>query len=199
MSTRKQIRANRLNAQKSTGPTSEEGKHVSSQNALKSGLDAESQFVLGESREEFAQLQSEYFERFQPDTPELRCQVDNLIRNEWLLRRYFRVEAHLWEYHTMLADRSSGVQLGEAFSKANPIFMRLWRRVSAAEKAQKEAMAELKRLQQLPQPEETATETEEMGSFLTTPINPDMGDLEFAQLELLLRQKLAHLPIQEVD
>jgi hypothetical protein len=36
---------------------------VSSQNALKSGLDADSPFVIGESREEFAELQDEYFAR----------------------------------------------------------------------------------------------------------------------------------------
>src|SRR5579863_2977881 len=51
---------------------------------LKSGLDSESQFVLGESREEFAQLQSESFRHYQPRTPEERFQVDNLVRNEWL-------------------------------------------------------------------------------------------------------------------
>ena len=147
MASQAQIEANRLNSQKSTGPRTAEGKRASSQNALKSGLDAESQFVLGESREEFAGLQAEYYDRFSPAAPEQRFQVDNLIRNEWLLRRYHRVESHLWEYHISLCDRSSGVQLGEAFSKASTIFMRLQRRVTAAEKAYKEAMAELTRLQ----------------------------------------------------
>ena len=142
-----QIQANRLNAQKSTGPRTPEGKRASSQNALKSGLDAESQFVLGESREDFAELQGEYRERFAPSTPEERFQVDNLIRNEWLLRRYHRVESHLWEYQISLCDRSTGVQLGEAFARSSTIFMRLQRRVTAAEKAYKEAMAELTRLQ----------------------------------------------------
>jgi hypothetical protein len=189
MSTQKQIAANRLNAQKSTGPRSEEGKFASSQNALKSGLDAESQFVLGESREEFAQLQAEHYDRFHPDTPEQRFQVDSLIRNEWFLRRFFRVEAQLWEYHSMQASRGTGVELGEAFAKASPIFMRLQCRITAAEKAHKEAMAELTRLRQLSQPKETATKTEELGSFLTGPIHPAMEDLELAQLDLILSPK----------
>jgi hypothetical protein len=42
------------------------------QNPLESGLDAESQFVWGETREDFAALQREYFARFQPRTPEER-------------------------------------------------------------------------------------------------------------------------------
>src|ERR1051325_7487821 len=98
MATRKQIEANRRNAQLSTGPKTEEGKQISSMNALKTGLDADSQFVIGESREEFALLQSEWYESQAPATPEERYQVDKLIRCEWLQRRLFRVEAQLWEY-----------------------------------------------------------------------------------------------------
>jgi hypothetical protein len=45
-------------------------------------------------------------------------------------------------------------------------------------------MAELTRLRQLSQPKETATKTEELGSFLTTPFHPEMGELELAQLDL---------------
>src|SRR5579872_6456329 len=174
MSTQKQIEANRLNAQKSTGPRTEEGKRASSLNALKSGLDAESQFVLGESREEFADLQAEYFERFQPTTPETRYLVDCLIRNEWFLRRFFRVESHLWEYNMMFADRSSGVELGEVFVKANAIFMRLQRRVTAAEKSYKDALTQLRHLQSLPEVEESQAKSEEMASFPT----PPSGDAE---------------------
>ena len=130
MSTQRQIDANRLNALQSTGPRTAQGKAVSSQNALKSGLDADSPFVIGESREEFAELQDEYFARFLPRSPDERFLVDTLIRNEWLLRRLFRVEAQLWEYHTMRASRSEGVPLGEAFGTASDVFMRLhrWRR-----------------------------------------------------------------------
>ena len=83
----------------------------------------------------------------------------------------------------MKAERGTGVELGEAFSKASLIFMRFQRRITLAEKSGKEARAELDRLKALRQPQQTTTETQQLGSFLTTPINPDMGDLEFAQLE----------------
>ena len=147
MSTQRQIDANRLNALQSTGPRTAEGKAASSQNALKSGLDADSQFVIGESRQEFAELQDEYTDRFLPRSPDERFLVDTLIRNEWLLRRLFRVESQLWEYHTLRASRSEGVPLGEAFGTASDVFMRLHRRVSHAERSYKEALRDLQRLQ----------------------------------------------------
>ena len=48
MATIQQIEANRLNAQKSTGPRSVEGKAVSCFNATKTGIDAKSQIIRGE-------------------------------------------------------------------------------------------------------------------------------------------------------
>lgn len=172
MATQRQITANRLNAQGSTGPRTPEGKAISSQNALKSGLDAESQFVIGENRDDFAVLQNEYFTRFQPLTPEERFQVDTLIRNEWILRRLFRAEAHLWEYHALRADRSEGVPLGEALTAAHEVFRRLQRRITLAERSYKDAFAELERLERsrgpvvAPQPEPDTADTPELASFL---------------------------------
>jgi len=147
MATQRQIEANRLNSEKSTGPRTPQGKAVSRMNALKSGLDADSQFVTGEDSNEFAELQHEYITRFQPLTPEERFQVDTLIRNEWILRRLFRAEAHLWEYHAMRASRSEAVPLGEALMAANEVFRRLQRRITLAERSYKDAFAELERLQ----------------------------------------------------
>jgi hypothetical protein len=147
MATPRQIAANRRNAQHSTGPRTPEGKAVSRMNALKSGLDAESQFVIGEDRSQFARLQHEYFTRFQPLTPEERFQIDTLLRSEWTLRRLFRAEAQLWEYFTLRADRSEGVSLGEALVAGNEPFRRLQRRITLAERSYKDAFAELERLQ----------------------------------------------------
>ena len=168
MSTRKQRRANRLNALKSTGPRTAEGKHASSLNALKSGLDAKSQIVPGESPEEFAGLQAEYIAQFAPATPEQRFLVDELIRNEWLLRRYHRVEAQLWIYQSRLCEQKTGVELGEAYSKAATTFQRLHRQVHTVEKAHKEALEQLKDLQTPPEPAETNDQTEQLASFLTS-------------------------------
>ncbi len=60
MATLKQIDANRRNAQFSTGPTTPEGKHASSINALKSGIYAESQTIPTENSDRLEALNSEY-------------------------------------------------------------------------------------------------------------------------------------------
>jgi len=163
MSTDAQISANRLNAQKSTGPRTIQGKKVSSQNSFKSGLDADSQFCYGERREDFYCLQVEYFTRFCPQSPEERFHVDSLIRNEWLLRRLFRAEAHLWEFNTTHASRRDGAPLGEGFNTSSQVFMRLQRRITLCEKSYKEAFDQLQSLQEVRQaaPEPPARATEE--------------------------------------
>ena len=184
-----QIQANRLNAQKSTGPRTAEGKRASSQNALKSGLDAESQFVPGESPQQFAELQAEYFERYAPASPEQRFQVDNLIRNEWLLRRYHRVEAQLWQYQCTLCEQSRDLQLGEAFSKASTTFQRLARRIAAVEKSYKEAMAELTRLQAVLAEPPAESSVAQMASFLNTGSDA-LDDFAFSQMEKSFAREL---------
>ena len=133
---------------------------------MRSGLDAKSQTLPGESPEAFAALQAEYFDRFHPTTPDQRFQVDSLIRNEWLLRRYHRVEAQLWEYQTGLCDRAGRAQLGEAFTKAASTFMRLHRCILAAEKAYQNAMTELERLLQASEPQPATGQNAQLASFL---------------------------------
>ena len=142
----KQIEADYL-AHLNSRPRPVPSRTVSSIHGFKSGFDAEEQFVYGEDRGDFFLLQKEYFDRFQPASPEERFQVDTLIRSEWSLRRLFRAETHLWEYHSMLSDRSSGVPLGEGFHRASEVFMRMQRRVSASEKAYEKAYQDLGRLQ----------------------------------------------------
>jgi len=173
MATERQIEANRLNAESSTGPRTPEGKAASSMNALKSGLDAFSQFVYGEEQDDFIILQQEYTARFQPVTPEERFQLDTMLRSEWVLRRLHRVEAHLWEYHTLKASRSDGVPLGDAFANHSTVFMRLQRRVTLNERAYKDAKAELQSLQAArqaadarPEAQQNTTQTPKLGSFL---------------------------------
>jgi hypothetical protein len=145
MPSKKQIEANRLNAQKSTGPRSSEGKARSSMNALKSGIDAKSQIVRGETPAALDSLRAEYYDRFRPTTPEQRMLVDTLIDTEWLLRRFRVVEAQLWEYWS--PDEMNATQLGYAFRKGQDAFARLQRRIDSAQRNYRHALHELERLQ----------------------------------------------------
>jgi hypothetical protein len=180
-------------------------------NRLKTGLDSESQFVLGESREEFALLQAEWYDYHPPANPEERFQLDKLIRCEWFQRRFFRIDAQLTEYQSMLVERSTGYELGEAFSKASLIFGRLQRRIDTTEKARTVARTALDRLiaarpatpapapeaapppkppKTSPQPQETKTQTPKLGSFLNLEESDNDADIERKIEEFIHAQNL---------
>ena len=136
MSSTKQIEANRLNAQKSTGPRSLQGKAVSRFNALKSGIDALCEIIPREDPDELHLLAAEYHARWQPSLPEERFLVDGLVHAEWLHRRLRMAEAQLW----MHVERSNfGFErpktlcpLGAVLQEAGREFARLQRRFDAA-------------------------------------------------------------------
>jgi hypothetical protein len=65
MATKAQIRANRRNAQKSTGPRTPQGKAVVSQNAIKHGLFARQDVISSESQADFFIRVSKRFMKFQ--------------------------------------------------------------------------------------------------------------------------------------
>src|ERR1044071_8715001 len=98
MPTEAQINANRLNAQKSTGPKSPEGKAASSLNALKSGIDAWSHIIPGEDPAELETLTAQSPQHSQPADPTQLALVDTLVSAEWIQRRLRRIEAQLWNY-----------------------------------------------------------------------------------------------------
>jgi hypothetical protein len=95
MATTTQITAALANAQLSTGPRSAEGKAASSKNALKLGLYAQTPILPGEDAEELAALARSFTGRFRPQTPIEEAFLEDLVRAEWLKRRYRRIEAEV--------------------------------------------------------------------------------------------------------
>jgi len=148
MATVKQTAANRMNAQKSTGPRTTEGKAASRYNALKHGIFATTQIMFDEKAEDLAELAAEYHEHHSPADPDARFLVDTLIANEWRLRRLRRVEAELWQSasNTFLANNAEApaCSSGDAFATATPTFERLQRVVNACERAYHRALKQLK-------------------------------------------------------
>src|SRR5271169_3360002 len=98
MSTERQIAANRKNGNKSTGPRSAEGKAVSSRNALRSGIHAESAIIIGEDPDALAQLTESFYQDYQPQTAIECALLDNVIRDTWLLTRFSRIDAEIIDY-----------------------------------------------------------------------------------------------------
>jgi hypothetical protein len=139
MATLRQIEANRLNSQKSTGPRTLQGKAVSRFNALKSGIDAISEIIGGEDYNELEALAADYYLRWQPALPEERFLVDALVHDEWQLRRLRKAEAYLWTHFRGVSCGWDGTKtfapMGVTFERGAGDFMRLQRRIGATERS----------------------------------------------------------------
>jgi len=181
MATEKQILANRLNSQKSTGPRTDAGKSVSRWNALKSGLHAESLIIRSEDPESYEQLAAEYHAEFHPVTPRQRDLVDTVIHNQWLIRRLRLTEADLYALHYQGRDdgfeekwRFKVLQrqhpLADAFSSLETRLLRLQSRLNSLERSNRAALKELSGAgASACQPAEGRQDTE------TEPSSPEIG------------------------
>ena len=148
MATERQIEANRRNAAKSTGPRSVEGKAVSSMNALQFGTHAETVMIVGENPEALTQLAESFYRDHQPETAMERALLDNIIRDTWLLARFFRIDAEIID-HEIEEDRYPPEvnRAGKAFLASSTQQIRLQRRIDATRRSQIQAFKELQRLQ----------------------------------------------------
>ena len=164
MATLKQIEANRLNAQKSTGPTSTLGKATSSWNAFKSGLYTKAILAPGEDWNEFEALLNDYHFHYLAQSPAERDLVDQLIRDSWQLRRFDRVEAQMWADQLTVNSQSSSfhenTSLGQVFGSFSfdERLARLHRMMAATKRSFRDALRELERLQKARREEEAETE-----------------------------------------
>src|SRR5258708_6125305 len=145
MATRKQIAANRRNAQLSTGPRTAAGKAVSRLNALKTGIDARLQIIPGEQPEALEALKAEYRERFKPAKTEQSLLVDLLVSYDWQLRRLRVSEAQLWKLG-IKNDWIPGQEIpfGKAFYRLPHTFRRLQRSIEIAARSYLRHLEELK-------------------------------------------------------
>jgi hypothetical protein len=135
MASHKQTEANRRNSQRSTGPRTPEGKAAVCQNALATGIYAKHHVVTPtEDPKALDRLVAEYYKRFAPTTPEMRCLVDCLVADEWRLRRFLRTEGEmLSQYsHSPITGRRN---LGEAIHMCSAKLELIERRISATRKS----------------------------------------------------------------
>lgn len=84
--------SNRLNALKSTGPKTQDGKAASSKNAIKHGVYSEALTVLGEVAEDYDALRSGLIVSLEPASVLEERLVDRLASLWWRLERAGRVE-----------------------------------------------------------------------------------------------------------
>ena len=93
MATDKQTAANRLNAQKSTGPKTPEGRAAVRLNGVKHGLTAETIVLKGEREADFTNMLESFEAEHDPTTPTEEALVVQLAMATWRLRRLYHQEA----------------------------------------------------------------------------------------------------------
>jgi len=107
MSSQAQIDANRRNAQKSTGPTTPEGRAVVRHNALKHGLTSEVLIPMDEQRPAFDLLCDAFVTEYQPVGPTEESLLENLVAAKWRLGRARKEETGFFVKHAIELEHDS--------------------------------------------------------------------------------------------
>ncbi|MBN2272425.1 MAG: hypothetical protein JXN61_17570, partial [Sedimentisphaerales bacterium] len=92
MTTEAKVLANRLNARKSTGPRTPQGKAAVAQNALKHGLSARRDVVITESQEDFDRHREALLSELNPQTPMESILADRIVSLSWRLKRADQIQ-----------------------------------------------------------------------------------------------------------
>ncbi len=119
MATEAQVRANRSNAQKSTGPHTAEGKAAVAQNAVKHGLSGRLDVIKGEDQAEFDRQREALLAELQPRGAVEAMLAERAVSLSWRLKRVERMQnevldAFLADGATPLARLARSVIPGKA-------------------------------------------------------------------------------------
>jgi hypothetical protein len=142
MATPAQITANRINAQHSTGPKSEQGKQASAANALRDGLTSTKIFVRPGEQPEFDRFTLALLENVKPEGELESHLFDVLLHAAWNTQRCISLEAQIqieadWKG---LPDAMLDDELARKLD-------RIYRYKKMHEATQRHTLAELRRLQ----------------------------------------------------
>jgi hypothetical protein len=96
MPTDKQLEANRENAQRSTGPRTEDGKTRSSMNAVKTGLTGRTVLLPSEDAVAYQQFVQRLIEQLRPSGDDERLLVQSIADTEWRLLRIPSLESGIY-------------------------------------------------------------------------------------------------------
>src|SRR3954453_12602837 len=112
MTSFKQIEANRRNARRSTGPTSEQGKLRSRRNAVRHGLTAETVIGALEDAEDYTAFEAAVIADYDAQSAVERELVLRLASLLWRIRRATTIETGLYEIQArhVLEFRNRGAQ-----------------------------------------------------------------------------------------
>jgi hypothetical protein len=181
MTSFRQVEANRRNARKSTGPTSEKGKQRSRCNAVRHGLTAETVIGALEDAEDYQAFELAVTSDFDVQTAIERELVLRLASLLWRLRRATTIETGLFDIQADYLDAIRRTR--QTDQTPREIVYALFRRSDAVD-ADDGAAAE-----------SVASATDAMASIGLRPLEPDVHGVELARCFL----RLANLPNFALD
>ena len=141
-----QIIASRANAQLSTGPRSIQGKAVSSRNAMKFGIHAQSMIIPGEDPAELELLTAEYEDQYDAEGPIEAALLQSITRGHWMQIRYARIESEYLSARVAALPEGTLFPLGAAMiedAAHGNTLQKIFRRQQAAERDWNRAMDQL--------------------------------------------------------
>jgi hypothetical protein len=113
MSSRRQIDANRRNAQLSTGPQTPEGRAAVRSNALRHGLTAKIAVLDNENPEHFQEMLDAFRAEHQPVGPTEDLLVQQIVMAAWRLQRLRGVETGLFNLRMRALNREIENEFGQ--------------------------------------------------------------------------------------
>jgi hypothetical protein len=111
MSTAAQIDANQANSQQSTGPKSDEGKAISSQNNFRHGLTGTFLVLPWENREKFHAFEQDLIAEHQPTTTTESILVSKMAQSYWLQQRAILLQQSCFSFGSLGVDRPKELAL----------------------------------------------------------------------------------------
>jgi hypothetical protein len=147
MATKRQIKANRQNAKRSTGPITAAGRAQSKRNALKHGLTAREVTVDNEEASKFEAFRDDIVRDLAPEGALEEELAQQIATDSWRLRRVLRLEAAIAVPRDILGLSLEALE-GLAFQfMANGSGGNLIRYQVAIDRSRQRALHELERLQ----------------------------------------------------
>jgi hypothetical protein len=174
-----QLRANRANAQHSTGPVTPTGRATSARNALKTGLTGRTVLLPTDDAAEYNRRLESAMNFHSPLTEEAQTLVHSIVDIDWRLNRIVTLETGIYLKGTLEfadahkdqdpAHREALIQ-AETYLKYEKPLRNLNIQEARLQRQRTKAVAELKRLQQenahqQPQPDAPKTQTATANGF----------------------------------
>jgi hypothetical protein len=117
MTSLRQLTANRLNALKSTGPRTEEGKQQSRRNSLRHGLTAETVIGSLEDLEDYKEFEAAIIADYDAQTAVERELVLRLASLLWRSRRAIAIETSLFRIHAQILRERKAARVGAEYGR----------------------------------------------------------------------------------